>query len=80
MPAPKTVLNPGTLNAPSSCAAVKPVKAIIFQPRKMPVFVKQTDTSSDAVFMRKKFKYGSEARGNAGYGLWQMAVGSTGTA
>ncbi|MDW2865859.1 Mu-like prophage major head subunit gpT family protein, partial [Acinetobacter baumannii] len=42
-------------------------------------FVKQTDTSSDSVFMRKKFKFGSEARGAAGYGLWQMAVGSTGT-
>ena len=58
--------------------ASKPVKAIIFQPRKKPVFVQQTDTSSDSVFMRKKFKYGAEARGAAGYGLWQMAVGSTG--
>ena len=58
--------------------STKPVKAIIFQPRKKPIFVQQTDTSSDAVFMRKKFKYGSEARGAAGYGLWQMAVGSTG--
>ncbi len=58
--------------------ASKAVKAIIFQPRKKPVFVQQTDTSSDAVFMRKKFKYGAEARGAAGFGLWQMAVGSTG--
>lgn len=56
----------------------KAVKPIIFQPRKKPVFVKQTDTSSDAVFMRKKFKFGAEARGAAGFGLWQMAVGSTG--
>ena len=56
----------------------KAVKPIIFQPRKKPVFVQQTDTSSDAVFMRKKFKFGAEARGAAGYGLWQMAVGSTG--
>lgn len=58
--------------------ASKAVKPIIFQPRKKPVFVQQTDTSSDAVFMRKKFKFGAEARGAAGYGLWQMAVGSTG--
>ncbi len=58
--------------------STKPVKAIIFQPRKKPVFVQQTDTSSDSVFMRKKFKYGAEARGAAGFGLWQMAVGSTG--
>lgn len=56
----------------------KAVKPIIFQPRKKPVFVQQTDTSSDAVFMRKKFKFGAEARGAAGFGLWQMAVGSTG--
>ena len=58
--------------------ASKAVKPIIFQPRKKPVFVSQTDTSSDAVFMRKKFKFGAEARGAAGFGLWQMAVGSTG--
>lgn len=56
----------------------KAIKPIIFQPRKKPVFVQQTDTSSDAVFMRKKFKFGAEARGAAGFGLWQMAVGSTG--
>lgn len=56
----------------------KAVKPIIFQPRKKPVFVQQTDTSSDAVFSRKKFKFGAEARGAAGYGLWQQAVGSTG--
>lgn len=56
----------------------KPVKPIIFQPRKKPIFVAQTDNSSDAVFMRKKFKFGAEARGAAGYGLWQMAVGSKG--
>lgn len=58
--------------------ASKAVKPIIFQPRKKPIFVHQTDASSDAVFMRKKFKFGAEARGAAGYGLWQMAVGSTG--
>lgn len=58
--------------------ASKAVKPIIFQPRKKPVFVQQTDTSSDSVFMRKKFKFGAEARGAAGFGLWQMAVGSTG--
>lgn len=35
--------------------------------------------NSDNVFMRKKYRYGVEARGVAGFGLWQMAVGSTGT-
>ena len=56
----------------------KPIRPFIFQPRKKPVFVKQTDPESDGVFNRKKFKFGAEARGAAGYGLWQLAVGSTG--
>ena len=59
--------------------ASKAIKPIVWQPRKKPVFVQQTDTATDAVFMRKKFKFGTEARGAAGYGLWQQAVGSTGT-
>lgn len=58
--------------------ASKSVKPIIFQPRKKPVFVALTDMSNESVFMRKEFKFGAEARGAAGYGLWQMAVGSTG--
>ena len=29
--------------------------------------------------MEKKFVYGVDARGNAGYTLWQLAYGSTGT-
>jgi phage major head subunit gpT-like protein len=56
----------------------KPVKPFIYQERKAPVFVEQTDSSSDNVFTRKKFKFGAEARANGGYGFWQMAVGSTG--
>lgn len=56
----------------------KPVKPFIFQERKKPVFVSQTDPQADDVFTRGEFKYGTEARGNAGYGLWQLAYGSTG--
>lgn len=56
----------------------KPVKPFIFQDRKAPVFVSQTDMNSDDVFMRKKFKFGAEARGAAGYGFWQLIYGSTG--
>jgi len=32
------------------------------------------------VFMRKKFRFGVEARAAGGYGLWQMSYGSTGAA
>ncbi len=56
----------------------KPVKPFLFQERKAPVFVQQTDPNADDVFMRKKFKFGAEARGNAGYGFWQLCYGSTG--
>ncbi|EFX2000409.1 TPA: Mu-like prophage major head subunit gpT family protein [Shigella sonnei] len=56
----------------------KPVKPLVYQPRKKPEFVEQTDYSNDNVFMRKKFRFGAEARANGGYGFWQMAYGSTG--
>ena len=56
----------------------KPVKPFIYQERKAPVFVEQTDSQADNVFNRKKFKFGAEARAAGGYGFWQTAVGSTG--
>lgn len=57
----------------------QPIKPIVFQPRKKPVFVQMIDPSSPDVFNRAVYKFGAEARGAAGYGFWQMAVGSTGT-
>ncbi|MFJ5441750.1 Mu-like prophage major head subunit gpT family protein [Pectobacterium sp. CHL-2024] len=56
----------------------RPVKPIIYQERKKPDFVEQTDYSNDNVFMRKKYRFGAEARANGGYAFWQMAYGSTG--
>lgn len=56
----------------------KPVKPFIYQERMPPTFVQQTDPQADDVFMRKKFKYGAEARAAGGYGFWQLAYGSTG--
>ncbi|MDZ7831635.1 MAG: Mu-like prophage major head subunit gpT family protein [Desulfobacterales bacterium] len=58
----------------------RPVKPFIFQERKAPVFVSQTNENNDDVFNKALFKYGAEARGNAGYGLWQLSYGSTGAA
>lgn len=58
----------------------RPLKPFIYQERKKPVFVQATDPSSDDVFNRKEFKFGAEARGAAGYGLWQLSYGSTGDA
>lgn len=56
----------------------KPIRPFLYQERKAPTFVQQTDPQSEGVFMRKKFKFGAEARGAGGYGFWQLAYGSTG--
>jgi phage major head subunit gpT-like protein len=58
----------------------KPVKPLIFQQRKRPEFVAKDSPDDDNVFMKKEFLYGVDSRDNAGYGLWQLAYGSTGTA
>ena len=56
----------------------RPLKPFIYQERKAPVFVQQTNMEADDVFMRKRYKFGTEARAAGGYGLWQMSYGSTG--
>ncbi len=57
----------------------RPLKPFIYQERKKPVFVQQTDSNAADVFMRKKFKFGAEARAAGGYGLWPLSYGSLGT-
>lgn len=59
-------------------ATSMPVKPFIYQERKAPVFVEQTDPQLDNVFMRKTFRFGAEARAAGGYAFWQMSYGSTG--
>jgi len=56
----------------------RPLKPFIYQERKAPVFVQQTGEETENVFMRKKYRFGAEARAAGGYGLWQMSYGSTG--
>jgi len=58
--------------------ANRPIKPYVFQQRKAPQFVSQTDMNATDVFMRGEYKYGVEASGNVGYGLWQLSFGSTG--
>ena len=55
----------------------RPLKPIIFQNRKPSNLVAQTDPQADGVFNRGEFKYSVEARYNVGFGLWQMAYGSS---
>ena len=58
----------------------KAIKPIIFQEREKPTFVSLTDDANSNVFINRTFLYGVETRCNTGYGFWQMAYGSTGTA
>lgn len=53
-----------------------PLKPFIFQIRKPAQLVSQDRPEDENAFMRKKYRYGVDYRGNAGYGLWQLAYGS----
>lgn len=57
-----------------------PLKPLIYQERKAPKFTALTNETDPNVFLQKQFLYGIDSRGNAGYGFWQMAFGSDGTA
>jgi phage major head subunit gpT-like protein len=57
-----------------------PIKPFVYQERKAPNFVEQTDAQNDNVFMRKKFRFGAEARAAGGYAFWQMSYGNRGLA
>ncbi len=49
---------------------------IILQERKPWQFVARDALTDENVFTKKEFQYGSDARSNVGYGLWQLAHGS----
>jgi phage major head subunit gpT-like protein len=76
----EVLVNPGLTSSTAWFLHVtnQPLKPFIYQERKAPVFVSQTDMNAADVFMRHLYKFGVEARGSAGYGLWQMSYGSTG--
>ncbi|WP_027185686.1 Mu-like prophage major head subunit gpT family protein [Desulfovibrio inopinatus] len=52
------------------------LKPLIMQLRKKPQMVVQDDPQTDSVFKRGEYLVSVEARGNAGFGLWQCAYGS----
>jgi phage major head subunit gpT-like protein len=55
----------------------KPIKPFVFQTRKAPTFVPMADPTSENVFKRRKFIFGVDARGNAGYALPFLAYSAT---
>lgn len=52
------------------------IKPIIFQKRRDYNFVRMDQDQDEQVFSRGVIRYGSDARVNVGYGLWQLAYGS----
>jgi len=54
----------------------RPLKPLIFQKRRDYMLKAMTDEKDEGVFMRDEYRYGVDARGNVGYGFWQMAFGS----
>ncbi|MPM49963.1 hypothetical protein SDC9_96697 [bioreactor metagenome] len=61
------------------CTA-RPIKPLIYQSRKKAKFVGLTNETDANVFFKKTYIYGADSRGNAGFGFWQMAYGSDGSA
>lgn len=57
----------------------RPLKPLIWQKRKDYNFQAFNKPDDEHVFKNKEYLYGVDARGAAGYGLWQMAYGSLNT-
>lgn len=56
----------------------KPLKPILYQKRKAPTFAMVTNPEDSHVFKTGEYLMGGEARGAAGYTLWQLAHRCTG--
>lgn len=50
-----------------------PIKPLIYQERRAAEFQAYTNSRDAEVFKRKKYQYGADARGAAGYGWWALA-------
>lgn len=57
-----------------------PVRPLLFQWRIRPEFSAVTRPDDGSVFSSDAYRFGVRSRCGAGYGLWQMAVGSDGSA
>ncbi|MES1936691.1 Mu-like prophage major head subunit gpT family protein [Salinisphaera hydrothermalis] len=52
------------------------IKPFIYQRREAPNFQQMTAMNDEAVFTSNQFRMGARARGNGGFGLWQLAHAS----
>lgn len=58
------------------CTA-RPIRPLIFQKRRDYNLVRKDAPTDENVFMRAEYLYGTDARVNVGFGMWQCAVRST---
>lgn len=70
----------GLDNAWYLLCTIRPIKPLIYQKRRDAKFVGLTNETDPNVFFKKTYIYGADSRGNAGFGFWQMAWGSDGSA
>ena len=54
----------------------KVIKPVIYQKRRDYAITAKTSLTDDNVFSRNEFVWGADGRGNAGFGLWQLAYAS----
>jgi phage major head subunit gpT-like protein len=57
----------------------RPMKPFIMQMRTAPVLTQKTRADDETVFNTDEFVFGTRARGNVGFGFWQLAYGSKDT-
>lgn len=55
------------------------IKAFVYQLREAPKLICKNKETDDNIFFDDKVIYGIKGRYNVGFGLWQLAYGSTGT-
>lgn len=55
-----------------------PIKPLVYQPRRALKFTDLVGASDEFVVLKNKYFFGADKRDAAGYGLWQLADGSTG--
>jgi phage major head subunit gpT-like protein len=56
----------------------KPLRPFLLQKREPITSTALTDWSTELMYRRGEQRFGAQSRDNAGYGSWQLAVGSTG--
>jgi phage major head subunit gpT-like protein len=56
--------------------AGRPIRPFIWQTRKPYTMTRMNALTDEAVFMENEFRFGVDARVNAGFGLWQLAYAS----